>query len=366
MLYIQQCNKHFKQSKMKKKILITAANGNTGFPAAKELLRLGFDVRAFVRNPNKQKAKELNSLGAEIFVGNIENINDVRRALKDVQSVYFVPTYPNVLFQGSTFATAVEEARTEHVVLLTQWLSSNTHPSVYTREHWLVDQSFKRLTNTKITFLNPGLFAFIYFMTPEPMTQFGILPDFGSNAPPSNEDIGLVAAHILKAPEKHIGRTYRVTGPEILSPNQMASTISNVLGRKVKATVLSEKMISRVLKASGVSQMDSSQVRYYIQEGGKGTWTINAPTSVVKDIVGKEADDFATIAKRYLLAQPIAKRTIANKIKGTIFMIRSMLLASWDMEKFEIERGLPKFQNMMFSVESKEWRQEHKASMLVA
>jgi nucleoside-diphosphate-sugar epimerase len=31
---------------MNTKILVTAANGNTGFPAAKELLNLGFDVRA--------------------------------------------------------------------------------------------------------------------------------------------------------------------------------------------------------------------------------------------------------------------------------------------------------------------------------
>ncbi len=49
----------------KEKILITAANSHTGFPAAKELMELGFPVRAFVRNPNNQKAKELKSLGAE-------------------------------------------------------------------------------------------------------------------------------------------------------------------------------------------------------------------------------------------------------------------------------------------------------------
>ena len=67
---------------MKPKILITAANGNTGFPAAKEMLKLGFPIRAFVRNPNSKKAKELKSLGAEIFVGDIQDIRDVRQALK--------------------------------------------------------------------------------------------------------------------------------------------------------------------------------------------------------------------------------------------------------------------------------------------
>jgi len=338
---------------MKPKILITAANGNTGFPAAKEMLKLGFPVRAFVR-----------TLGAEIFIGNIEDIRDVRRALKDIQRAYFVPTYPNVLYQGVTFATAVEVAKIEHVVVVTQWLSSNTHPSIYTKEHWLVDQTFKKLANTKVTFLNPGLFGFIYFMTPEPLAQFGMLPDFGDNAPPSNEDIGLVAAHILKAPESHVDKTYRITGREVLSADQMASVIGKVIGRKVKATMLPEKMISKVLKASGYGQMDSSQIRYYVREGHKGTWTINAPTSVVKDIVGKEADDFETIVRRYLISQPITKQTLANKIKAIFFMIKAMLLPTWDMEKFENERGFPKFQNLMFSSESDEWRKEHNVSQL--
>ena len=96
---------------MKQKILITAANGNTGFPAAQEMLKLGFPVRAFVRNPKSKKARELKSLGAEIFVGDIEDIRDVRRALEGIHGAYFVPTYPNVLYQGVTFATAVDEAK---------------------------------------------------------------------------------------------------------------------------------------------------------------------------------------------------------------------------------------------------------------
>ncbi len=53
----------------KPKILITAANGHTGFPAAKEFLNLGFDVRAMVRNHNGKGAKELKQMGDEIFVG---------------------------------------------------------------------------------------------------------------------------------------------------------------------------------------------------------------------------------------------------------------------------------------------------------
>ena len=64
------------------KILVTAANGHTGLAAAEELIKLGFQVRAVVRNPNGDGAKILKNLGAEIFVGDMEDIKDVRRAME--------------------------------------------------------------------------------------------------------------------------------------------------------------------------------------------------------------------------------------------------------------------------------------------
>jgi len=73
----------------REKILITTANSHTGFTAAKELLELGFPVRAFVRNPNNQKAKELKSLGAEILAGNMNDVRDVRKSMEGVKRAYF-------------------------------------------------------------------------------------------------------------------------------------------------------------------------------------------------------------------------------------------------------------------------------------
>ena len=91
------------------KILVTAANGHTGFPTAKTVLSLGFSVRAFVRNERNPRAQELQALGAELFSGNIEDIRDVRRALSGVQRAFFVPGAPNLLGQGETLATAAED-----------------------------------------------------------------------------------------------------------------------------------------------------------------------------------------------------------------------------------------------------------------
>lgn len=346
---------------MKTKILITAANGNTGFTAAMELLKLGFPVRAFVRNAKSTKAKELNRLGAELFVGDIQDIRDVRKSLEGISRVYFVPTFPNILYQGTTFVAALAETNIEHVVLVTQWLSSNSNPSIYTRELWLVESMFKQL-DLDLTVLNPGFFGNNYFLAPESFAQLGMFPDFGKNAPPSNEDIGLVGAHILKYPKSHIGNTYRITGKEVLSSQQMANIIGKLLGVKIKATKLPEKLLLKVLKAKGYSQMDISQVRSYFKEGHTGVWTVNGPTSVVKEIVGKEADDFETLAKRYIDSSPIFKQTLGNKLKVMLFMIKAVFTRSWNMSEFEKNQRYPMLQDMTFSIESEEWRDTHTAS----
>ena len=71
----------------KEKILITTANSHAAFTAAKELMELGFPVRAFVRNPNNQKAKELKSLGAEILAGNMNDVRDVRKSMEGIKTL---------------------------------------------------------------------------------------------------------------------------------------------------------------------------------------------------------------------------------------------------------------------------------------
>ena len=97
------------------------ANGHVGFPTACELLSLGFQVRAFVRNPNAPMAKKLEERGAELFTGDLNNVNDIRSSLKGVQRAFFCsPTGNYHLSKVVAFVHAAEEERLEHVVYLTQ------------------------------------------------------------------------------------------------------------------------------------------------------------------------------------------------------------------------------------------------------
>ena len=77
---------------MKPKILVTSAAGHTGAATVKQLLDMGFAVRAFVRRQDA-RSEALKSAGAEIFVGDLFDFRDLRQALVGIQRAYHCPPF---------------------------------------------------------------------------------------------------------------------------------------------------------------------------------------------------------------------------------------------------------------------------------
>ena len=61
----------------KPRILVTSAAGRNGSAAVLELLGKGFPVRAFVRRKDA-RSETLRKAGAEIFVGDLFDLGDLR------------------------------------------------------------------------------------------------------------------------------------------------------------------------------------------------------------------------------------------------------------------------------------------------
>jgi len=91
---------------MSRKVLITGATGDTGRPAVKESLKLGLAVRAMVL-ANDSRSKALADLGAEIVVGNHQEIDTIKQAMSGVDAAYFVyPVAPGLLTAVVNFLCA--------------------------------------------------------------------------------------------------------------------------------------------------------------------------------------------------------------------------------------------------------------------
>ncbi len=353
------------------------ANGHVGLPTACELLSLGFQVRAFVRNPNSTGAKKLKSLGAELFIGDQNDINDLRKALKGIDRAFYSSPATNYhLSKNTAFVKAAEEENVEHVVYLTQWLSSENHHSSLSREHWLADQVISMHRNVNYTIVNPGLFAYTYFFTKAVAAHFGMLPTpikgaslgkVGLNAPPSEEDMGRVVAHILKDPSPHADKTYRPTGPKLISFVDVATIFSEIIGKEVKVAEVSKSRYLKSLNSMDVSDAEKEfmviNVPYYQDELERNSFAFgtSAVTTVVKDLTGREPESFETIARREFAKSPEMKLTFSNKIKAFKGFLKIIFMSEPSIEKLEKKYSIPASNSgYKYAQENPNWVKDHK------
>jgi len=346
---------------IKPRILVTGATGKTGSVVVSELLQAGYPVRALVHRQDG-RSERLREQGAEIAVAEMCDIERVADALKDVQRAYYCPPFEPYMIQGAVaFAVAAQEARLEHIVGLTQWLASPSHPSLMTRQHWLVDRLFTMMPRIAHTIVNPGFFAEVYFAAMGSAVQLGVFPwPYGDsrNAPPSNEDIARVAVAALKDPARHDGKRYRPTGPTLLGAQDMALAIGRAVGRTVRVVPAPAWLFMKAARLDGYPIGVFSGVRYYIEDHLRGAFEVGAPTNDVLEVTGRPAEDFETIARRYA-ALPRNRRTLGNRLRELALLAVAPLSPGFNLKRYDRELRGPFPSEPQFAPDSPVWIREH-------
>jgi NAD(P)H dehydrogenase (quinone) len=345
----------------KPRIIVTGATGRTGSFVVAGLLKAGYPVRALVHREDDRSAR-LRAQGAEIAAADLSDAERIAGALKDVQRAYYCPPYDPYMIQGAVaFAVAAKEARLEHLVGLSQWLASPSHPSLLTRQSWLVDRLFSMMPGVAHTMLNPGFFADAYLQTLGLAAHFGIFPWMfgdGRNAPPSNEDIASVAVAVLMDPARHAGKSYRPTGPELLGADDIARAIGRVVGRPVRAVPTPVWLFMKTARMGGIPIDLLSNFRYYVEDHKSGAFEIGAPTTDVLDVTGRPPEDFEAVARRYA-ALPRNRRTLGNWIRQFAQFMITPFVPGFDLDRYDRELRRPFPSDPQLAPESNVWRGEH-------
>ena len=347
------------------RMLVTAATGKIGGAVGAQLLEKGVPTRALVHREDARSAR-LRALGAEVVVADMFDIQQVAAAVDGVDRVFFNPPYhPYVLDSAVAFAVAARRSGVEAVVALGQWLASPEHPSLMTRQQWLIDKLFELLPDTAHVAVDPGFFADNYMNLMPMAAQLGVLPmptGAGRNAPPSNEDIARVAVGALLNPHRHDGRAYRPTGPRLLTGAEIADAMGEALGRRVRHIDIPPRMFMKALRADekrlGFDVFTQSGLRHYLPETALGTWEVGGPTTHVRDVAGVEPEDFLTIARRYVNG-PDTRRTAGNFIREVWNFMLVGLTPMHRLDRFDRLQQHPQPAHPRFSAQSAIWRREH-------
>lgn len=222
---------------MSHKVLITGATGDTGRAAVKESIKVGLIVRAMVHSVD-ERSKALESLGAEVVVGDLQEIDTIRQAMEGMDAAYLVyPIAPGLITATVNFAQAAKEAGVSTVINLSQ-RSANRHSKSNSCRDSFITEEVLNWSGLSVIHLRPTYFLewLLYPWQLPLIVNEGILRlpvGKGRHAPIAAEDQGRAIAAILKQPESLIGQTIPLSGPVEMDHEQMAAELTEALGRKI-------------------------------------------------------------------------------------------------------------------------------------
>ena len=277
-------------------ILVTGASGKTGRAVISALLQRGLSVRALVHNQTRQE--EFGSTSeVEVVVGDLLSANSVAQAVHGVEEVYHIcpNVNPNELAIGKILISA---ARTAEVKLFV--FHSVLHPHVEAMpHHWLKMRVEETLFTSNLPFaiLQPG--PYMQNILPElgAITDRGVYSvPYSVEAPFSLVDLNDVAeaAAVVLSEASHLGAIYELAGPEILTPNDVASVLGKLLGRDVRAEKMSIDAWKERSSRLGSYQIDAlaKMFMYYDQHGLWGN------PRVLKDLIRRAPTTLEDFARR--------------------------------------------------------------------
>lgn len=206
-------------------IVITGATGNVGRPLVGLLSQGGERVVALSRSAQHPPVEGVEHRSADLFQPSTLTV-----ALAGADAVFLVAPGP---IPAVEVVAAIQASGARHVVLLSS-IGAMTRPDAY--RHFVALEDAVRASGLTWTILQPTGFASNALSWSEPIRSNRRAPaPFADVALPVVDpyDIAEVAAAVLRSPEEHAGKTYVLTGPELVSPRQRAAIIAEALGEPV-------------------------------------------------------------------------------------------------------------------------------------
>lgn len=217
---------------MPETLLVTGATGQVGGAAVRALLARGVPVRALVRHPAFVGPLE----GAELFQGSFEDGASLERALASVSALLLAGRdNPDAVAQQVNVLEHAWAAGVAHIVKLSAIGASAYSPVHLMADHHTIDERLQA-GPAVWTLLKPHLYLQNLQRTAEAVRKTGRLAaPMAHDAMPlvDARDVGAAAAAILADPGAHAGKTYRLTGPEAITYDQIAAALADLTGRPV-------------------------------------------------------------------------------------------------------------------------------------
>jgi uncharacterized protein YbjT (DUF2867 family) len=215
------------------KILVIGGTGKVGSTVVKELSKRGAELRLLVRKKDTAVPAQP---GAETVVGDLLDPVSIEKALDGIDKLYLLnAVVPDELTQAMIAYDLAKKHRLKQIV----------YHSVFRAEHFkdvphfvskIAVESAMREFDLPFTIIRPNYFMQNDAALKEVLQGPGIYPIPLGPTGISAVDVRDIAeaTAIALTTDGHLGKTYNLNGPEVLSGPKVASIWTGLLGREIK------------------------------------------------------------------------------------------------------------------------------------
>jgi uncharacterized protein YbjT (DUF2867 family) len=235
-------------------ILVFGATGQQGGSVAEALLKAGWPIRAFVRNPEGDRAIALRNAGAELAQGSLDDAESIRAAMQGIYGVFSVqPSSPGgtvtdeeEVRYGLAIADMAAESGLRHLVYTSGGAVGDQPTGVAHFDTKARIEAHVRTLPITWTIIRPAVFMemltmpgfgldedrFTFFARPDQSMQFIAV-----------EDIGKIVAAVFADPRRFGGEAFEIAGDR-LSGRELESLFTAAAGRPIAYSRFSDDVLA--------------------------------------------------------------------------------------------------------------------------
>jgi uncharacterized protein YbjT (DUF2867 family) len=210
-------------------ILVTGASGKVGSEAVRLLGAQHQPARALVRDTSRAPRVE----GVEIVTGDFERPDTLDAAMRGIETVILVS--PAVPAQEIAVIDGAVRAGVRHIIKITSKASADS--PVDRRRGQAQIEAHLETAGLSYTLLRANAYMQNLLALAPMIKQAGgfvMSAGDGQVGMIDARDVAATAATVAASPQAHAGRTYWLTGPDLITYDDVAKELSDALGRPIE------------------------------------------------------------------------------------------------------------------------------------
>lgn len=285
----------------KRKICVTGAGGQTGRHVLRALAPFSEQysicaaVHAKEQSEQEQRVKEACPQACSCAL-DADDFDSCVEAFKGASDLFIVPSSSEAKVRHAlTYLRAAKKAGVPFVCVLSM-AGCDRRDYLWADQFWTVEEEVKRLGLKGWCILRSAFYIQNLLLYAQQYAQGHVpLPMGGAKfAPVDVHDVGEAAAAVLKDCKPHTGKTYTVTGPELLSGKEIAGILTEFMGGQGQQGKLEWRDIPlqdarSILTNAGVPQSEVQGLVEFYRMARERDEPIDAVSSDFKNLTGHDA-----------------------------------------------------------------------------